>query len=115
MMWALLLATVFGMFGAGSNLLGGTYTETQTERYDAAPIRTEQSSWFDNGNQVNEESHGMPTNPTDYKVEDGEKPAALQDPVQEPAALVDISIHDGNERELPDTDGATNGTVLDGN
>lgn len=106
MMWALLIAAFSGVFGS---MFGIGSPEQEARRgfiYQAestAPTQKEeeyQNSWFDPGFQTNEESAGMPVNPTVYEVENDETPDAPAPESSLPVQLVDISRKEnGNKKE----------------
>ncbi len=106
MMWALLVAAFSGVFGSMFGL--GTPTEEASRGFiyqaESTPTPTPkeeyQHSWFDPGFQTNEESAGMPVNPTVYEVESAETPDAPAPESSLPSPLVDISTKgDGNKKE----------------
>lgn len=105
MMWALLIAAFSGVFGSMFGL--GTPEQEarrgfiyQAEISAPTPKEEYQNSWFDPGFQANEESAGMPVNPTVYEVENDETPDAPAPESSMPSPLVDISLKDnGNKKE----------------
>ena len=104
------MAAVIGIFGGLFGIGASAGMIHQSAEEAPRPTIEEKSSWWENGNQVNEESHGAPTNPEEYGVP---KPQTTTQtiPTEEadaPIGFVDIS---GNGRRT-ESGGGDNMTAL---
>lgn len=103
-MWNALMAAVIGIFGGlfGIGASAGMIHQSAEE----APRPTIESSWWENGNQVNEESHGAPTNPEEYGVP---KPQATTQtrPTEDADASIDFVDISGGRAESGGGDNMT--------
>lgn len=112
-MWNALMAAVIGIFGGLFGIGASAGMIHQSAEEAPRPTIEEKSSWWENGNQVNEESHGQPTNPETFGVPTEEKNAA--EIIENEQAAVFIDVTDKRTKDFADETGAdAQTTVLSG-